>query len=208
MAEQLVKCLCGFAMRHLTYVIRIVAHGLFLANIYAAYGQSALPRLTPGIAHELFSTYASCEAYWKIIRACLPPELAQRDQASIQKSFDRLQEDGFEQMKWLGEKAQLSAGMQQRITDRANVNLKTAIGNNCANGSALIREYRDKCAALFQNVGEAQYPTSPANQPTAAEIAESTADFTISTCYEPIDDISLGISYGRIMGWKALSAVL
>lgn len=196
----------GVAMRRLTYAGSIVAVSLFVPNIYAANAQSGLPRLGPEVAQELFGVYASCEAYWKVISQCLPPGLKPEDQAHVRQSFDQLQSVGVEQMKWLGARTKLSAAMQQRITDQASARVSAAIGNKCENGPALVQEYRDKCAALFTNIAAAQKEPPPADQPTEAEAAQSAADFAISTCYAPIDDVSRVSSYARMMGWKALSA--
>jgi hypothetical protein len=107
-------------------------------------------------------------------------------------------------MKWLAAKAQLSAGMQQLITDKAG--RRVSVGAKCVNAPSLMQEYREKCAALFENVAAAQKGVPPVNQPTEAEIAESAAKFILSTCYDVIDDISRVGSYARLMKWRALSA--
>jgi hypothetical protein len=137
---------------------------------------------------------------------CLPSGLAPKDYAQLRKSFDQLQAVGVEHMKWLAAKAQLSPGMQQQITDRATSRVFGAAGGKCDNAPSLIQEYREKCAALFQNVASAQKEVPPANQPTVAETTESAAKFIIDTCYEPIDDVSRVSSYARIVKWNALSA--
>jgi hypothetical protein len=193
-------------MRSLIGASRIVAVSLVVTNMHAANAQSALPRLEPELAQELFGVYASCAAYWNVMTQCLPPGLKQEDQARLRRSFDQLRSVGVEQMKWLGAKTKLSAGMQLRITDQASGRMTAAIGSECENGPALVQEYRDKCAALFTNIAAAQKEGPSANQPTTAEAVQSAADFTISTCYEPIDDVSRVTSYARLMRWKPLSA--
>jgi hypothetical protein len=193
-------------MRSLIGASRIVALGLILTNMHTVNAQSALPRLDPEVAQELFGVYAACAAYWKVMTQCLPPGLKQEDQARIRQSFNHLQSVGVEQMKWLGAKTKLSAGMQQRITEQASGRMTSAIGSKCDNGPALVQEYRDKCAALFTNIAAAQKEGPSADQPSTAAAVQSAADFTISTCYEPIDDVSRVSSYARLMRWKALSA--
>jgi hypothetical protein len=108
-------------------------------------------------------------------------------------------------VKWLGAKAQLSEGMQQRIIGQASSRVTVAIGSKCENGPALVQEYREKCAALFENIAAAQKEGPSADRQTA-EAAQSASDFIISNCYEPIDDVSRVSSYARLMKWKALSA--
>jgi hypothetical protein len=184
----------------------ILAAVLSLASIYAANGQSSLPKLEPEMARELFGVYGACRAYWKVMTQCLPSRLEPKDHARLRQSFDQLQSVGVEHMKWLAAKAQLSPGMQQQITDRATSRVFGAAGGKCDNAPSLIEEYRDKCAALFQNVASAQKEVPAINQPTTAEAAESAGKFIISTCYEPIDDVSRVSSYARIKKWTALSA--
>jgi hypothetical protein len=176
-----------------------------LASICTANGQSRLPKLDPELARGLFGEYAACRAYWKVISQCLPSGLESKDYAQIRQQFDRLQSVGVEHMKWMAAKAQLSPGMQQQITDRATTRLSGAAGSKCDKAPSLIQEYREKCAALFENVESAQKEVPPINQPTVAEITESAAKFIIFTCYEPIDDVSRVSSYARIMKWNALS---
>jgi hypothetical protein len=184
----------------------ILAAVLYLASIYAAHGQSSLPKLEPEVARELFGVYAACKAYWKVMTQCLPSGLDPKDYARLRQSFDQLQSVGEAHMKWLAAKAQLSAGMQQQIIATATGRVSRAAGGTCDNGPSLIQEYRDKCAALFQNVESAQKEVPQIDQPTPAETTESAAKFIISTCYEPIDDVSRVSSYARMMKWKALSA--
>jgi hypothetical protein len=177
---------------------------LSFVSAYTASEQSALPRLDPETARELFGIYAACKAYWKAMTQCLPSGLDAKDQAQIRRSFDRLQSTGAEHMKWLAAKAKLSPGMQQRITDNATSRVST--GGKCENAASLVQEHREQCAALFENVASALKEVPPTNQPTAAEVTESVAKFIISTCYDPIDDISRVGSYARIMKWPTTSA--
>jgi len=137
---------------------------------------------------------------------CLPSGLAQEDLRQLRQSFERLQSIGVDQLKWLGEKTQLSAAMQRRISDQASGRVTAAFGGNCANGSALVQEYRDKCAALVQNIDKARKEGFRVDPRTPAEAAQSAADFVLSTCYEPIDDVSRVSSYARMMHWKELSS--
>jgi hypothetical protein len=171
-----------------------------------ANGQSSLPKLEPEVARELFSVYAACRAYWKAIIQCVPSGLEPNDSAKIRKTYDQLQWVGIEHMKFLAERAQLSPGMQQQITDSASCRVSEAAGNKCANAPSLIKTHRDKCAALFENITTAQTEIPSTDQPTAAEITESATKFITSTCYKQIDDISRVSSYAQEMKWNALSA--
>jgi hypothetical protein len=137
---------------------------------------------------------------------CLPPGLKQEDLARVRRSFDQLLSVGVDQIKWLGAKAQLSDGMQGRIIGQASSRVTAAMGSKCENGPALVQEYREKCAALFENIAAAQKEGPSTDRQTEAEAAQSAADFIISNCYEPIDDVSRVSSYARMMKWKALSA--
>jgi hypothetical protein len=196
-----------FAVRSLIAAAsRIAALSLVVTNVRVANAQSGLPRLEPNVARNLFDVYASCTAYWKVMAQCLPPGLNQEHLARLRRSFDQLQSAGVEQSKWLGAKAQLSQGMQQRIIERASSRITAGIGSKCENGPALEQEYRGKCAALFENIAAAQKEGPSADRQTEAEATQSAADFIISNCYEPIDDVSRVSSYARMMKWKALSA--
>jgi hypothetical protein len=146
----------GVAVRSLVGASRVVALSFVVTTLQMANAQSGLPRLDPEIAQELFGAYASCIAYWKVMSKCLLPGLKQEDKAQLRRSFDQLQSVGAEQMKWLGTKAKLSAGMQKRITEQARGRMTAAIGSKCENGPVLLQEYRDKCAALFKNIAAAQ----------------------------------------------------
>jgi hypothetical protein len=186
---------------------KAMAAACLVASLSApASAQSSLPKLEPEMARELFGVYAACKAYWKVMTQCLPSGLEPKYYAHLRQSFDRLQSVGVEHMKWLAAKAQLSPGMQQQITDTATGRISRAAGGKCDNAPSLVQEYRDKCAALYQNVASAQKEVPPINQPTTAETTESAANFIISTCYEPIDDVSRVSSYARMMKWNALSA--
>jgi hypothetical protein len=184
----------------------ILALSFVVTNVNIANAQSGLPRLEPNVARNLFSGYASCTAYWKVMAQCLPPGLKQEELAQVRRSFDQLLSVGVDQIKWLGAKAQLSEGMQRRIIGQASSRVTAAIGSNCENGPALVQEYRDKCAALFENIAVAQKEGPSTDRQTDAEAAQSAADFIISNCYGPIDDVSRVSSYARMMKWNALSA--
>lgn len=142
--------------RSLIAASRIAALSLVVTNVLVANAQSGLPRLEPNVARNLFGVYASCTAYWKVMSQCLPPGLKQEDLARVRRSFDQLLSVGVDQIKWLGAKAQLSDGMQQRIIGQASSRVTAAIGSKCENGPALVQEHRDKCAALFKNIAAAQ----------------------------------------------------
>jgi hypothetical protein len=180
----------------------VFSAAVVFASIHAANGQSPLPKLQPEVARELFAVYASCRAYWTVMTQCLPSGLQPRDYAQVRQSFNKLQSVGAEHMKWLAAKAQLSQGMQQQITGRGTS--RVSAGAKCESAPSLIQEYREKCAALFENVASAQKEVPPINQPTAGEITESAAKFIVSTCYDPIDDVSRVSSYARIMKWREL----
>ena len=184
----------------------IFAAVLSLASIPIANGQSSLPKLQPEVARNLFGVYAACKAYWKVMSQCLPSGLAPKDHAQLRKQFDQLQSTGAEHMKWLAAKAQLSPGMQQKVTDGASSRVLGAAAGKCDSAPSLIQEYREKCAALFQNVASAQKEVPPAQQPSEAETSESAAKFILSTCYESIDNVSRVGSYARMMNWQVLTA--
>ena len=137
-----------------------------------------------------------------------PAGVKRKGSAEIRRSFDQLQSVGVEQMKWLRAKTKLSAEMQKRIIEQASGRMAAAIGSKCENSLALIQQYRDKCAALVENIAAAQEKLlglTSQRQRGAAEAAQSAADFAISTCYEPIDNVSRVSSYARMMQWKPLS---
>jgi hypothetical protein len=181
--------------------------GLFyLTSACAAVGQSSLPKLEPEMARELFGVYAGCREYWKVAAQCLPTGLDPKDYAQLRQSFERLQVVGVDHMKWLATKAKLSPGMQQQIAGTASRRVSDAAKGTCDTASSLVQEYRDKCAALHKNVASAQKEVPPVNHNLAAENAESAAKFIISTCYEPIDDVSRVGSYARMMKWRELSS--
>lgn len=179
---------------------------LYLSSACGAVGQSPLPKLEPEMARELYNVYAGCEAYWKVASQCLPTGLEPTDYEQLGKSFDRLQVVGVDHMKWLALKAQLSPGMQQQITGTASRRVSEVAKGTCINVSALVQEYRDKCAALYKNVASAQKEAPTVDRNLAAENARSAAKFIISTCYDSIDDVSRVGSYARMMKWRDLSA--
>jgi hypothetical protein len=185
---------------------RCLVVAFYLVGICLASGQSSLPKLEPEMARELLGVYASCRAYWKLAAQCLPTGLEPKDSAQLRQSFDRLQVVGVDHMKWLAGKTQVSAGMQQQIISTATNRVTDAAKGTCDSVPSLIKEYRDKCAALFENVASAQKQVQPLDRPTVAENAESAAKFIISTCYEPIDDVSRVSSFARMMKWRVLSA--
>lgn len=176
------------------------------AGTCVALAQSSLPKLEPAMARELFGVYAGCKAYWKFAVQCLPPGLEPKDYARVRKSFDQLQSVGTEHMKWLATKAQLSPGMQQQISEKSSSRVLEAAAGKCEAAPTLLTEYRDKCAALFQNVASVQKEVPSSKLPTEAENAKSASNLIVSTCYEPIDDISRVSSYAAMKKWRAISA--
>lgn len=198
--------------RHLKMVAdmglkNILAAGLvYLTGICGSVAQSPLPPLEPEVARNLFEVYAGCRPYWKVMNQCLPSGLDAKDYARLHQSFERLQSVGLEHMKWLAGKANISPAMQQQIIGTATSRVTAAAKGSCETTS-LIREYRDKCAALFENVTAAlKEPPRRFDPALAAENADSAAKFIVSTCYEPIDDISRVTSYARMMKWHELPA--
>ena len=180
---------------------------LCLTGICRSIAQSSLPPLEPEVARNLYEFYASCRPYWKIMNQCLPSGLDTKDSARLHQSFERLQSVGLEHMKWLAGKANISPALQQQITSTATSRVTTAARGSCETVPALIQEYRDKCAALFENVTVAlKQPATRADPALAVENADSAAKFIVSTCYEPIDDISRVTSYARMMKWHELPA--
>ena len=177
---------------------------VFIVAITQQVMAQGFSRLEPDVAQNLFNVYASCLVYWKVISQCLPAGLKPADQAHLQQSFDRLQATGAEQIKWLGTKTRYSTAMQNRIIDQARSSVTS--GSNCENGPALIQEFRDKCAALFTNIATAEKESTTATQPDPDEVAKSAADFIVSACQPPLDDISRVASYARMMHWKGLSS--
>ncbi|MCS3687498.1 hypothetical protein ABIF07_005475 [Bradyrhizobium elkanii] len=138
---------------------------------------------------------------------CLPTKLDAKDSTRLHQSFERLQSVGLEHMKWLAGKANISSAMQQQITSTATSRVNTAAKGSCEAVPSLIQEYRDKCAALFENVTAAQKePPHVVDPVLAKENADSAAKFILSTCYEAIDDISRISSYARMMKWHELPA--
>jgi hypothetical protein len=183
-----------------------IAGVLFLTSTCGAVAQSSLPKLEPEMARELFGVYAGCRAYWKVAAQCLPTGLDPKDNARLRQAFDRLQVVGVDHMKWLAEKGQLSLAMQQQISGTASRRVSDAAKGTCDTTPSLVQEYRDKCAALYKNVATGQKEVPSVDQNLATENAASAAKFIISTCYEPIDDVSRVGSYARMMKWRELSA--
>lgn len=179
---------------------------MYLIGIHSSVAQSALPPLEPEVARNLFGIYGSCQAYWKVMSQCLPTNLDAKDSARLHQTFERLQSVGLEHMKWLAGKANISPTMQRQITTTATSRVTTGAGNTCETIPSLIQEYRDKCAALFENITSAQKEPPRVDPALAKANAESAAKFIVSTCYEVIDDISRVSSYARMMKWRELPA--
>ncbi|WP_038378647.1 hypothetical protein [Bradyrhizobium elkanii] len=180
---------------------------LSLTDICGSSAQSPLPALEPEVAKNLFEVYAGCRPYWKVMDQCLPSGLDANDYARLHQSFERLQSIGLEHMKWLARKAGISSAKQQQIIGTATARVTATAKGTCETTPSLIQEYRDKCAALFENVKAALKEPPPRADPAlAAENADSAAKFIVSTCYEPIDDISRVSSYARMMKWHDLPA--
>jgi hypothetical protein len=160
-----------------------IAVAFSLAGICAANGQSPWPKLQPEAARELFGVYAACNAYWQAMIQCVPSKLKPDDQARLRQTFEQLQAVSVEHMSSLAAKAQLSVGIQQQIKDKVTSRVYGGAVVSCNKVPPLVQEYRDKCAALFQNVAAAEKEALSTDQPTEAEIADSAAKFIISTCY-------------------------
>lgn len=172
----------------------------------AVVSASALPKLTPELARGLYTTYAACPAYWKAVSSCLPRKLKPEEKAAFQTSIDQLLAIGGQNMAWLAEKGQLSEGMQARIVAAAADRVKLMAGGSCATAPVLIQEFRDKCAALAENVTTANYEeVLPGPQASEDEVATSAAKFIVDTCYEQIDDVTRISSFARMMKWPQLS---
>lgn len=147
----------GFARirwRGITELTIIAAASLILTSAHASPAQLAIPAEEPQLTAQQFDGFATCIAYWKIAGQCLPPGMTQKDQSLLRQSLNRLQFAAEQHLRELGKNARLSAVSQQAIVDRKTGQIFIAIGNNCRNMESPVRNYRDKCAALFKGIAE------------------------------------------------------
>jgi hypothetical protein len=138
----------------ITELTIIIAASLILASAHASPTQLAIPTEEQQQTTQQFDSFATCIAYWRVVGQCLPPGMTQKDQALLRQSLDRLQYAAEQHLRELRQSARLSAVSQQAIVDRRTGQIFTSIGSSCRNMESAVRNYRDKCAALFKGVAE------------------------------------------------------
>jgi hypothetical protein len=138
----------------ITELTIIIAASLILGSAHASPTQPTIPAEEQQQTTQQFDSFATCIAYWKIVGQCLPPGMTQKDQSLLRQSLDRLRSAAEQHLRELGQRARLSAVSQQAIVDRRTDQIFTSIGSSCRNMESAVRNYRDKCAALFKGVAE------------------------------------------------------